>query len=51
MINHQVEQVTAVGCIMGEIPLVDQPDQDPTKLIKTGDTVEVDLDKGLVTVI
>lgn len=51
MINLQVEQVTAVGCIMGEIPLVDQPDQDPTKLIKTGDTVEVDLDKGLVTVI
>ena len=50
MINHNVEQVTAVGCIMGEIPLIDRPDKDPTVLIKSGDSVEVDLDNGIIRV-
>ncbi len=49
MVNLNVEQVTAVGCIMAEIPLIDRPDQDPTKLLKSGDLVEVDLDQGMIT--
>ena len=50
MINKNVEQVTAAGCVMGDLPLIDRPDQDPIALIKTGDMVEVDLDTGKITV-
>ncbi len=49
MLNLNVEQVTAVGCIMGEVPLMDQPDEDVTQTIKTGDRVVVDLDKGTIS--
>lgn len=49
MLNLQVEQVTAIGCIMGELPLVDQPEEDITRLIRTGDQVSVDLDQGTIT--
>lgn len=51
MLNLKIEQVTVVGCIMGEIPLLDTPDKDVTAAIKTGDTVEVDLDNGVITVL
>ncbi|HYE81635.1 MAG TPA: DUF126 domain-containing protein [Clostridia bacterium] len=51
MINYNVEQVTAIGCIMAEIPLIDQPEQDPIKLIKDGDLVEVDADAGTITIL
>jgi len=51
MINLNIEQVTVVGCIMGDIPLMDRPDKDATREIKTGDTVEVDLDSGVITVL
>ena len=49
MLNLAVEQVTAIGCIMGEMPLIDQPDADITHLIHTGDSVTVDLDNGTIT--
>ena len=49
MLNLQVEQVTAIGCIMGEMPLIDRPEQDITKLLHTGDTVSVDFDQGTIT--
>ncbi|KUO71807.1 MAG: hypothetical protein APF77_17000 [Clostridia bacterium BRH_c25] len=51
MINYNVEQVTAIGCIMAEIPLIDQPELDPIKLIKDGDLVEVDADAGTITIL
>lgn len=49
MLNLQVEQVTAIGCIMGEMPLIDRPEQDITQLLHTGDTVSVDFDQGTIT--
>lgn len=49
MLNLDVEQVTAIGCIMGEMPLIDQPDADITRLIHTGDRVSVDFDSGTIT--
>lgn len=49
MLNLAVEQVTAIGCIMGEMPLIDQPDADVTRLIHTGDQVAVDMDTGTIT--
>jgi predicted aconitase with swiveling domain len=51
MINKQVEQVTAIGCIMAEIPLIDRTDSDASETIKTGDIVEVDGDTGVITVL
>jgi uncharacterized protein len=51
MVNRNVEQVTAIGCIMAEIPLVDRPDVDVCEVIKTGMKVEVDGDAGTVTIL
>jgi predicted aconitase with swiveling domain len=49
MLNLAVEQVTAIGCIMGEMPLIDQTDADITRLIHTGDEVTVNFDNGTIT--
>lgn len=49
MLNLAVEQVTAIGCIMGEMPLIDRPEEDITRLIRTGDRVSVDFDNGTIT--
>lgn len=49
MLNLEIEQVTVIGCIMGEMPLMDQPDADITRLIQTGDEVTVDFDHGTIT--
>lgn len=51
MLNRKVEAVTAIGCIIGEIPVVDRLDPDPVEQIQDGDYVIVDADQGLVTVI
>jgi predicted aconitase with swiveling domain len=49
MLNLAIEQVTAIGCIMGELPVIDRPEEDITRLIKTGDSVTVDFDTGTIT--
>ncbi|HWQ40888.1 MAG TPA: DUF126 domain-containing protein [Desulfosporosinus sp.] len=51
MINREVEQVTAIGCIIAEIPTIDRPDIDPIEVIKDGDLVEVDADVGEIHII
>ena len=48
MINVETEPIVAVGAILGKIPLVDKLDKDPTKIIKTGDFIKVDANKGEV---
>ena len=50
IINRNVEQVTAVGAIIAEVPMVDCVEPDPIEIIKTGDLVEVDADNGIITV-
>ncbi len=50
LVNVKAEAVSTIGAIMAEIPVVDSLDQDPTEVIRTGDWVEVDGDKGIVTV-
>jgi predicted aconitase with swiveling domain len=47
IINKSTDPVVAVGCIISEIPAVDQID---TTTIKTGQKVEVDADNGVVLV-
>lgn len=49
MLNLEVEQVTAIGCIMGGMPLIDQPEEDITRLIHTGDRVTVNFNDGTIT--
>jgi len=50
MINVRSETIVAVGAVMAHIPLVDRLDSDPIETIKNGDYVEVDADKGIVTI-
>jgi predicted aconitase with swiveling domain len=41
---------TALGVVLSRIPAVTELDQDPTEVIRTGDWVRVDGDKGIVEV-
>ena len=47
IVNESTDPVVAVGCIISEIPAVDQID---TKKIETGQKVEVDADNGVVSI-
>jgi predicted aconitase with swiveling domain len=51
MVNRAVEQVTAIGCIIAEIPLMDRMEPDAIELIKDGDLLEVDADAGIITIV
>lgn len=48
IVNAECETITAVGCIISEIPCVDQIELEQ---IKTGDIVLVDGDEGIVDII
>ncbi len=48
IVNAECETITAVGCIISEIPCVDQIELEQ---IKTGDIVLVDGDEGIVEII
>jgi predicted aconitase with swiveling domain len=48
IVNKTMDPVVAVGCIISEIPAVDQIEIDK---IKTGQKIEVDADNGVVTII
>jgi hypothetical protein len=48
LINRITDPVVAVGCIISEIPAVDQID---IGKIETGQKVEVDADNGIVSII
>jgi predicted aconitase with swiveling domain len=50
IINKKIEQVTAVGAILAEIPTVDQVEPDPVMTIHTGDFVEVDATAGVIKI-
>jgi len=47
IINKECETITAVGCIISDIPAVDKI---PIEKIKTGDRLYVDATKGLVEI-
>jgi len=47
IINEATDPVVAVGCIISEIPAVDQIDMDS---IETGQKVEVDADNGTISI-
>lgn len=46
IVNAETETITAVGCIIADIPCIDQVD---LSLLHTGDWVSVDADQGILT--
>ncbi len=50
MINLQAEPIIASGAAIGNIPLVDRLDRNPLEVIRTGDHVRIDADRGIVEV-
>jgi hypothetical protein len=48
IINLRADPVVAIGAIIGNIPMVDKPEENLLEVIKTGDLVEVDADHGTV---
>ena len=50
IINVRAEQVTVIGCVIAEIPMIAECDRDPTEVIESGDYVVVDADAGTVVV-
>jgi len=49
-INTEVDALAALGCVVQEIPLVSDLEKDPFEVIRTGDLVTVDTEKGIITV-
>jgi len=48
IINVCAEPIIAVGAIISKIPMVDQPELDILKIIKQGQKIKVDAEKGLI---
>lgn len=51
MIFQVMNSKIALGVVVSHIPCVTELDQDPTSVIKTGDWVRVDGDKGVVEIL
>jgi hypothetical protein len=51
IINVSAEPIIAVGAIISKIPMVDKPGKDVFKLLKDGQSVSVDGEKGLIIVL
>jgi predicted aconitase with swiveling domain len=50
MIVKDVETVLVVSAFIAKVPLVDRLEKDPFEVIRTGDFVKVDAEKGLVRI-
>jgi predicted aconitase with swiveling domain len=51
ILTAKADEITATGAIMGNIPMMHKFEKDPIKIIKTGDRLKVDGDKGIVEVV
>lgn len=49
-VNINVDALAALGCVVNEIPMVADLEEDPFQVIETGDHVCVDATQGTVTV-
>lgn len=50
LIAKDVETVLVVSAFLVKVPLVDRLEKDPFEIIRTGDFVKVDADKGKVSI-
>lgn len=48
IINLEAEPIIAVGAIISKIPMLDKLEKDPFSILKDGQEVEVDADKGAI---
>jgi predicted aconitase with swiveling domain len=51
IINVETDAIIATGCVISDIPLVDNLNPDPLEIIKNGMIVRVNADEGLVEII
>ena len=50
IINISAEPIITVGAIISKIPMVDSPEKDVYTILKDGQKIEVDGEKGLITI-
>lgn len=50
IINQEAETIIAVGAIISEIPMLDKLEEDVFTILKDGDFVEVDANRGILKV-
>lgn len=50
IINIETEPIIAAGCVIANIPLIDKLNENPIKVIKTGDWVKVFAAEGIIEV-
>ncbi len=50
IINLKADSVTVIGCIIAKIPMIVEPEKNLLEFICDGDIVEVNGDKGIITV-
>ena len=51
ILNVVSDTITAVGAILGNVPLMDKFDRNPVEVIRTGDFIKVDAEKGVVEIL
>jgi predicted aconitase with swiveling domain len=49
-VNIEVDSLAALGCIVNDIPMLTDLEQNPFEIIQNGDHVVVDADLGLLTI-
>lgn len=50
VINTELDSLCVLGCAISEIPMMTDLDKDPFKVIRNGDWVKLDADKGTIEV-
>jgi predicted aconitase with swiveling domain len=50
IINHQTEAIIATGCVMSEIPLVDQLEKNAYNTLENGMSLRVQADEGIIEI-
>ncbi len=50
IVNEETETIVATGCILGEIPCIDNPDKDIFKVLEDGSEAHLDTNKGFLEV-
>lgn len=50
IINTELDSLCVLGCAISEIPMMTDLDKDPFKVIRNGDWVKLDADKGTIEV-
>lgn len=50
LVNVEVDALAALACIVNEVPMMTDLDDNPFEMISSGDWVEVDADQGILRV-